>query len=217
MESRPDHGTCAAVAGDLAELALGTLSGRERAGVIAHLERCERCAAELDRLTGAVDAVALLAPEVDPPAGFASRTVRAMAANEGRRHVRPLAAAVAACVVALGVGVGVGALATHPGQRSTSEMIDAALVSPNGIHGQVVLSKGPTAWLLLALDDAPIRGTVTCTVTLRDGSVRSVGTFAVHPGYDAWTGWVDAPATEVKTVNVYDSSGMRLASAAIGA
>ncbi len=64
---RPD---CAAVSGELAELALGTLTGRERVTALAHLEGCARCSAEVDSLSAAADQLLYLAPATEPPVGF---------------------------------------------------------------------------------------------------------------------------------------------------
>jgi hypothetical protein len=61
---------------DLApELALGLLDGAERAEVLAHLERCARCHGDVASLTEIGEQLLLLAPEVQPPAGFESRVL----------------------------------------------------------------------------------------------------------------------------------------------
>ncbi|HEY3141576.1 MAG TPA: hypothetical protein VGJ86_10630 [Acidimicrobiales bacterium] len=58
-----------------AELALGLLSGAERAEALAHMERCGRCQDEVSSLTGVAEQLLLLAPEIPPPAGFESRVL----------------------------------------------------------------------------------------------------------------------------------------------
>jgi hypothetical protein len=68
---------------DLApELALGLLDGAERAEVLAHLERCANCHADVASLTELGEQLLLLAPEVPPPAGFESRVLASVAAAE---------------------------------------------------------------------------------------------------------------------------------------
>src|SRR6185437_3567424 len=133
---------------DLAALATGTLTGRRRVEMLDHLESCPACAAELDELSGTVDVLMSLAPEAEPPAGFAERTVALMRADkrqmgeqpaEGsagdtaghsvivplathrQRRGRPVhrALAVAAVVVALALGVGIGALVAGSGGPGT--------------------------------------------------------------------------------------------------
>ena len=53
---------CAAVSDDLAELALGTLTGRERVAALSHLEAAPAARAEVDELSAAADQLLHLAP-----------------------------------------------------------------------------------------------------------------------------------------------------------
>ena len=64
---------CEQYSNDLAELALGVLTGRERAQVLAHVESCPRCADELEHLSRVADTVVQSAPEMEPPLGFEVR------------------------------------------------------------------------------------------------------------------------------------------------
>jgi hypothetical protein len=57
----------------LPELALGILSGRERAAVLEHVAQCPRCSTEMERLTPISDGLLALAPEMEPPVGFEVR------------------------------------------------------------------------------------------------------------------------------------------------
>ncbi len=66
---------------DLAALATGTLTGRDRSAVLEHLEGCPACAAELEELSVTVDALMELVPDATPPDGFADRTVALMRAE----------------------------------------------------------------------------------------------------------------------------------------
>ena len=43
--------SCAELADVAAELALGVLTGRERAGALAHLDRCDACREDVRQLT----------------------------------------------------------------------------------------------------------------------------------------------------------------------
>lgn len=58
-----------------AELALGLLSGMERAATVDHVATCRACGGLLRDLTDVADTLALTAPEADPPAGFATRVL----------------------------------------------------------------------------------------------------------------------------------------------
>jgi len=74
---------------DLApELALGLLDGAERAEVLAHLERCARCHADVASLTELGEQLLLLAPEVPPPAGFETRVLAQLGELEQVEHQR---------------------------------------------------------------------------------------------------------------------------------
>jgi hypothetical protein len=58
------------------ELALGLLTGRERAGCLAHLEDCGACRAEVSALAVTADDVLLAGPRATPPPGFEHRVLR---------------------------------------------------------------------------------------------------------------------------------------------
>ena len=71
---------CGEVSDLLAELALGVADAEGRAGALAHLEICAGCQAELRSFADTADALASLAPEVDPPADFEQRVLSAIGA-----------------------------------------------------------------------------------------------------------------------------------------
>src|SRR6516165_11354155 len=101
------HG-CHDYAADLSELALGVLTGRERARTLSHVESCPRCTEELEQLSDAADDVLKVAPEVEPPLGFEVRLFERMGVTDVPRRTRrrarrwvPAALATAAAVAAL--------------------------------------------------------------------------------------------------------------------
>ncbi|MGW1006788.1 hypothetical protein [Streptomyces sp. NPDC002520] len=59
-----------------AELALGVLSGRERAEAVAHLDRCADCREYVEQLTLVGDRLIGLLPDSPPPNGFETRVAR---------------------------------------------------------------------------------------------------------------------------------------------
>jgi hypothetical protein len=61
---------CDELAGVAAELALGALTGRERAGALAHLDQCEACRENVRRLTMTGEELFGLLPAREPPPGF---------------------------------------------------------------------------------------------------------------------------------------------------
>jgi hypothetical protein len=58
-----------------AELALGVLTGRERAAALAHLDRCDACREHVRQLTMTGEGLLELLPTAEPPAGFESRVL----------------------------------------------------------------------------------------------------------------------------------------------
>ena len=58
-----------------AELALGVLTGRERAAAIAHLDQCGACRENVRQLTMTSEGLLELLPAREPPAGFESRVM----------------------------------------------------------------------------------------------------------------------------------------------
>lgn len=58
-----------------AELALGVLTGRERAQALAHLDHCAPCREKVRQLTATGEGLLGLLPSVEPPAGFEARVM----------------------------------------------------------------------------------------------------------------------------------------------
>jgi hypothetical protein len=58
-----------------AEVALGVLTGRERAMAVAHLEECETCREDVRQLMATSDQLLELLPPAEPPAGFETRVL----------------------------------------------------------------------------------------------------------------------------------------------
>jgi hypothetical protein len=67
--------TCAELADVAAELALGVLTGRERAVAVAHLDRCEECREYVRQLMATGEQLVELLPAVEPPAGFETQVL----------------------------------------------------------------------------------------------------------------------------------------------
>jgi hypothetical protein len=58
-----------------AELALGVLTGRERAQALSHLDRCTSCREKVRELTATSEGLLGLLPSMEPPAGFEARVM----------------------------------------------------------------------------------------------------------------------------------------------
>jgi hypothetical protein len=70
-----DDMTCAGLADMAAELALGVLTGRERAMAVAHLDTCDACREDVRQLMETGEQLRGLLPPVEPPAGFETRVL----------------------------------------------------------------------------------------------------------------------------------------------
>jgi anti-sigma-K factor RskA len=70
-----DDMSCDEFAEVAAELALGVLTGRERARALAHLDGCETCREQVRELSMAGDELLALLPPAEPSAGFESRVL----------------------------------------------------------------------------------------------------------------------------------------------
>lgn len=209
-----DPDTCVPFRDDLAEFALGTLSGRARADVIDHLERCAECAAELESLSAAADALLLVAPEATPPAGFDEHALVGMTGRRDRHRSSSARVLALAAGVLIALGVGIGAIVTRQAGHDPS-FTSAALVSSTGTKGQVFLSWGRDAWMFMTLDNVNAAGPIACTVTLRNGARETVGHFVVRSGYGAWAVALKVPASALRSVAVVDQAGVTIASASI--
>jgi hypothetical protein len=73
--SEPNDMSCAQLHEVAAELALGVLTGRERAAALAHLDYCEDCREEVQQLMETSGQLLGLLPPAEPPAGFETRVL----------------------------------------------------------------------------------------------------------------------------------------------
>ena len=220
---------CAAIVDLLPELALGVLTGRERALALSHVESCPRCAEELAQLSGAADAVLVVAPEAEPPLGFEVDLLERMGVRHEpatavhRRRPPAWALAAAVAVAALVVGVAVGwSVATSPprpstaavGTPSTGAAVASAVLTHGGQSvGHVTTSGANPAWMYMTLDDAPVSGTVTCEVVTNDGVTHTIGTFTVKRGYGAWGAPLPVAPGDVHQAQVVSATGTVIAAA----
>jgi len=220
---------CAAVDEDLAELALGTLSGRQRMLALAHLEGCQRCSTLVEELSGVADQLLQLAPAAEPPVGFEARVferlglMRQRGPHTSRRsQVRAtwrtsslLAAAAVAVVLAFGLGALVGHSqgtgADHYNQAAPIEL--SSLVSHGHDMGSVYVYAGNPTWLFMVIDGSHWQGTLRCEVTVDDGPPQVLGQFWLSDGKGAWAESISQPAGRLRQARVLSASGQVLATA----
>jgi hypothetical protein len=221
---------CEKYSGELAELALGVLTGRERARALSHVESCQRCAEELEQLSRVADAVVQVAPEVEPPMGFEVRLFEKMglsdelAQHRQRRHrfrqtrwgIAALGVAAAAAV-ALGLGLSlpsstpptVSAQGQHAHSASAARLIENG--TPVGRVATFISAGKP--WMSMMLADSSARGWVNCVVVTDDGMSHQVGTFDARKGYGAWIAPLHVDPKDIRTAEVVSPTGAVIAAA----
>ena len=218
MSMNPKGPRCEAVQDELAELALGTLSGFERSAALAHVEGCAHCRDEVGRLSAVADAVLTLAPEIEPDAGFEVRLFERMGVSRPRRWRRPrrqlqrIALAGTALAGALGLGLGL-ALTSGGGSLAVAPAIAADLTSNHAILGEVYVAPGKPGWLFMSVEHANVTGLVSCRITTVHGGTMTVGSFWLASGSGSWVYALAVPADQVRTASVVDDNGIVLASA----
>jgi Putative zinc-finger len=220
-----DFTQCEPFQDELAELALGILSGRRRSEVLGHVASCPRCTAELERLSVVADTLLLLAPEVEPPLGFelrlAERLQEAAAVYRPRRFRRG-AALSAAAVIALALGFGLGTIAAPQNgnakeQPAAANLTAANLTSHGHVVGEVMISAGSPAWMFMTIEAGAWSGPVTCDVTVAGGTVQQIGAFKLLGGYGAWGAALASPAGQVRSARLVAPDGTVVASAQLSA
>jgi len=226
---------CAEFAGVAAELALGVLTGRERAEALAHLDRCDTCRAEVRQLTLTDEELLGLMPAIEPPPGFETRVMeriglavpgagpaqaggtcgaRGSRVSRTRRMLTVAAVALAAAGAGLG-GWGLHAAIAPAGTSAAGTALSsAALVSGSGQHvGRIFLYRGSPGWLYMSVDMTPENGTVVCQVVGSDGRVSTVGSFLLTNGYGAWGSPVPGDAGPLAGARLVSADGTVLATA----
>ena len=217
---------CAEYADELAELALGVLTGRDRVRVLSHVDACPRCTDELEQLSRVADAVVQMAPAVEPPVGFEVRLLERMGVADERRHRRrirpstwvPAGVAAAAAAVALGLGLGLSSspAPTVSAHAGTPHQLSADLVEDGSTVGHVMTFGGDKPWMWMTLTDSAARGTVTCAVVTADGVRHRVGSFDTSQGYGTWAAPLHVNPAQVRTAEVVSPSGTVIATASLG-
>ncbi len=211
--------SCEQYSGELAELALGVLTGRERAEALSHVESCPRCAEELEQLSRVADTVVHVAPEMDPPVGFEVRLFESMGVNDvrpRRPRLRRLRASlwvpvgVAAAVVALGLGLGLSLTSTPPPKVTSANLVE------HGVTVGHVDFGGTKPWMSITLADSPAQGKVDCLIVTDDGVTHWVGSFDARDGYGAWVAPLHVDPATMRSAEVVSPSGTVIATATLG-
>jgi hypothetical protein len=209
-----------------AELALGVLTGRERAEAVPQLDDCDACREDVRELAITGEELLRLLPEVTPPAGFAYRVRHEICFSGYRRQRRRrakaplLVAAAAAAVLAVGGGLagwsavrspGPGVM--HPARLTTAQqrVIGRVFLDDNGY-------RGGSGWVYVSVDRGvgTGTGTVVCQLLGQDGRVTTIGSFGLAGGNGYWGSPESMPGTTVVGAQLLTAGGHVLATAMFG-
>jgi len=229
---------CEEFANVAGELALGVLTGRERAQALAHLDRCDACRAEVRQLTLTGEELLGLLPTAEPPAGFETRVLARIGIEAPTPEPAPAAKprgwrlprwfapgspgitrrmlATAAVVAALAGAVlgGWGLRSTTAPATASSQLTSAALLSAtHQTAGKIFLYNGTQRWLYMSVDMSSVSGSVTCQVVGKDGHVTTVGSFWVTNGYGSWGSPTPAGTGPLAGARLIGANGTVLATA----
>lgn len=207
--------TCAEMEALAAELALGTVSGAERAVALDHLAGCAACRALVEELAGLADRILLLAPVIEPPPGFESKVLARMGGAAPVRELRPtrrrrILVGVAAVALVAAMSTAGATLLAGESERLPVE-IRTALAADNEGRWRcraVVYGEKPT-WLVVSLDRIDGSNSSYSVEALRAGSDTpvEVGTFSLEQGHGTLARPVDLPAGDLESVRVLDAGG----------
>jgi len=216
---------CEAVRELAPELALGGLTGPERAAAIDHLVGCGACQGYVDELAAVADRLLLLAPEDEPSVGLESRVLTRIEelrarSRPRRRWLVPLAAAAAVLAIA-GTALGVNGLVTHDnvsGYETVNGRSMRAAPLLDAAHqriGQAFIYDGSPSWIFVSVDRAGIDGSYSVVCTGPRAGPLSWPSLRVTDGQGtvAWT--AKGNVSGLNHVDVIDSAGHAVYSATL--
>lgn len=204
--------TCHQVEEAATEYALGILPADEARGVSTHILRCPACRQEVEDIRQTGDQLLDLVPDAEPPVGFDQRLLSALQLGPARRRGKlrlMVAAAAAAAVIAVGA-VTATAVAHH--QQAHPAELTAVFHEGNQTVGTVYVGGHPT-WISMTVNHLSLSGTVSCQLTYKDGTVTSIGTFALVDGSGSWGAPDPATRSEPLTARLVGPAGTVIASA----
>lgn len=189
------------------ELALSQLDEPLRGELLAHAVDCPHCHSLLDSLGTVADRLLLAAPQVEPPAGFESRTLARLdpPTAETRRSVRLwwVAAAAGAIVIA-------GVFVVLRFDREPTAVTAAIVAATGNESGSVQLIAEPTPHVLVTIAaPSPAPGIRTCELQRPDGTWERVGWWdAADIASGVWAVGIDPTLLDATAMRITSDSGV---------
>ena len=221
---------CAVFQDAAAELALGILTGPDRAAALKHMERCASCQAEVASLAAAADRLLDLVPARGAPDGFESRMAavfrQSVPGQAARRHrgkgaCRKLAGwrrryrlAAAAAAAAGALGFGLHHIGAAPQQPAYSGAEMAALRTPAGARaGEVAVTGAPQPLLVMVINPGAAPGWYHCYLRTSSGRQAFAGAFHVGQDGGVWVSRLPVPPRDLAGAQLAGPGGTEIASA----
>jgi hypothetical protein len=202
------------------ELAMGLVTGQERATALAHLQDCADCREHLAALTRLHDRLRGLIPPAEPPVGFETAVLArlghrpAWARTPGRRLALAAGSVLAAAGLLVAAFVGGwtarGASGAARPPVVSAPVLTASLRQDHREVGRLFLDRGNRPWLSVYLEAPDDRAPFTCTLLRADGTVAGRAPVPVV-GDDAYWGGPVADPAEITVVRISDATGATVA------
>ncbi|MGH9033461.1 MAG: hypothetical protein ACRDZV_15155, partial [Acidimicrobiia bacterium] len=179
------------------------------------VERCGSCRAVVGDLTGAAEALPLIAREAEPPSGFEGRVLGALGGRRRRARFR-WAAVMAATAAAAAIVSVVTVRMVDRGRDEAPTVSDVAasavwsapMLDTKGTDvGRAFVSDGRPAAVGISVSYALPAGTYTIESVRGDGATLELGTLAVSDGQGAWAGTVPTAKGDLIVVRLLDTAG----------
>ena len=199
------------------ELALGIISGDERAELIAHAASCVGCRQLIEDLSVTADRILLIAPEHEPPVGFESGVLAQIRSPARKR--RPwfiAAAAIGAAMIAAG-----GMWWATAADRDLASHYRAALEEADGEYfgvkplrsgtekvGNAFAYEGSPSWLFVVFEDGLDEGIYRVELETTDDAVVDLGSFELLEPRQTWGTHIDVGLRDVRVLRFSTADGV---------
>lgn len=204
--------TCSDVRDSAAEYALDILDPVEKSSVAAHLIRCPECRAEVDGMRTTAGRLLDLVPGTEPPLGFDRRVLEHVGAARPRRRRRwQLGLSAAAAVLV--VGGAFAAVNLAPSHHRVTELAASFTESGHQVGVIDIYSGRKPPWVSMMVNGVSARGSVSCVLVARDGSITRLGSFDLVNGSGSWGAPDRWSTSDVAGARLVDASGHVVASA----